>query len=115
MKKIITSALLVLLSAVTFAQKVEGRWTTTIETNNGPYTFWADYAVNGHTITGKLSSVDGSVKIYNGKINGDEFEYNFELNYYTIKHKGRLVDGNLIIKSISENREGEFTMTRVEE
>ena len=115
MKTFFISAFLVLLCTFTFAQTVEGRWTTTIETNNGPYTFYADYLVKGDTITGKLSSIDGSVNIYNGKINVDEFEYNFDLNYNVIKHEGKLVDGNLEIKSISDNGEADFTMTPVKE
>ena len=115
MKKIIISAFLVVLCAATFAQNVEGAWTTTIETNNGPYTFNAEYVVKGDTITGKLYSVDGKVKIYNGKINGDEFEYNFDLDVYQIKHEGRWVDGELKMKSISDNGESEFTMTPLKE
>ena len=115
MKKIIIPALLMLLSTAVFAQKVEGTWTTTFETDNGDYTVFAEYKVSGDTISGKLYSVDGKVKIYNGIIKGDEFEYNFELNYNTIKHEGKLVDGELKIKSISDNRESEFTMTPVKE
>ena len=115
MKKFILSALLMLLCTAIFAQKVEGTWTTTIETENGEYTFFAEYNVEGEVITGKLYSVDGQVKIYNGKINGTEFEYTFELNYYTIKHVGKLVDGELKMKSITDEGDSEFTMTAVKE
>ena len=115
MKKIILPALFMLLCTATFAQKVEGTWTTTIETENGEYTFFAEYKVSGDAISGKLYSVDGQVKIYDGKIKGNEFEYKFELNYYTIKHVGKLVDGELKIKSISDNGESEFTMTAVKD
>jgi hypothetical protein len=59
--------------------------------------------------------VDGSVRIYNGKIHGNEFEYNFELNYYLIKHEGKLVDEKLEMKSISDGEEWEFTMTPLNE
>lgn len=115
MKKIILPALFMLLCTITFAQNIEGTWTTTVETDNGPYTFFAEYKVSGDTISGKLYSVDGKVKIYDGKIQGKEFEYKFELNYNTIKHVGKLVDGELKIKSISENGESEFSMTAVKE
>ncbi len=114
MKKIIISAFLMVLCTVVFAQKVEGTWTTTVETDNGPYTFNAEYVVKGDTITGKLFSIDGKVKIYNGKINGNEFEYNFDLNNSQIKHVGKLAEGKLKIKSISDNGEAEFTMTPAE-
>lgn len=115
MKKITIAAILMLLSTAIFAQTVEGTWTTTIETDNGEYTFFGEYKVDGEVITGKLYSFDGEVKISNGKIKGTEFEYTFELNYYTIKHEGKLVDGELKMKSITDEGESEFTMTAVKE
>ena len=114
MKKIIISTFLMLMCTITFAQKVEGKWVTTIETDNGPYTFYADYVVKGDTITGRLSSVDGSVEIYNGKIKGDEFEYAFQIDYNELKHAGKWVDGKLEVKSSGDYGKGKFTMTRVE-
>lgn len=104
-----------MLFAITFGQNVEGVWTTTIDTDNGPYTFYAKYLVKSDTITGKLYSMDGKVKIYDGKISGDEFEYNFDLDYYKIKHEGKWVDGELKMKSISDDGESEFTMVPYEE
>ena len=114
MKKIFVSVILVLFcSTLVFASKVEGKWTTTIETDNGPFTFFADFIVKGEIITGTLSSDMGSVEISNVKIVGDEFEYTFEIEYSTMKHKGKLVDGKLEIKSSGEYGDNEFTMTRV--
>ena len=114
MKKRIFSFLLFLFcSTFLFASGIEGKWTTTIETDNGPFTFYAEYSVKGETITGTLSSDMGSVEISNGKVNGDEFEYTFELDYNTIKHTGKLVDGKLKIKSGADYGDSEFTMTRV--
>jgi hypothetical protein len=115
MKKIFVSVILVLFcSTMVFASEFEGKWTTTIETDNGPFTFYADYVVKGEIITGSLSSDMGSVEISNGKIVGDEIEYTFEIDYTTMKHKGKLVDGKLEIKSSGgDYGEFEFTMTRV--
>lgn len=113
MKKLFVSAILVFLfSAALFAANVEGKWYATIETENGPFSFTADYVVKGDVISGALSSDMGSVEIANGKITGDEFEYTFEIDYNTYKHKGKLVDGKLKIKSGGPNGEIEITMTR---
>jgi len=116
MKKVLISTMLLFFcSTLVFASsKVEGKWKTTIETDNGPFTFYAEFTVKGDKITGTLSSDMGSVEIENGKINGDEFEYTFELDYNTMKHKGKLVDGKLKIKSGGDYDDFEFTMTRVE-
>lgn len=114
MKKIFVSAILFLFCiTMVFASNVQGKWTTTLETDNGPFTFTAEYTVKGEVITGTLSSDMGSVEIENGKINGDEFEYTIEIDYATSKHKGKFVDGKLQIKSTGDYGEFDFTMTRV--
>ena len=115
MKKIVlTSVVLFLFSGLLFASGVEGKWTATIKTENGDFTFYADYVVKDNVITGKLTSDMGSVDIKNGKIEGDSFEYTFEIDYNTIKHKGTLTDGVLKIKSSGDYGESEFEMKRVE-
>ncbi len=113
MKKKALTTLFIFLCTITFAQNLNGTWTTTLDTENGPYTFYAELKADGDALTGRLYSVDGSVNISEGKINGNEFEYKFLLNYNEIKHEGKLVDGDLKIKSTSENGDGEFTMKRV--
>jgi len=116
MKKIFVSSILLFFCiSMALASKVEGKWTTTIETDNGPFTFTAEYKVEGEVITGTLSSDMGSVDIQNGKIDGDEFEYTIEIDYSTSKHKGKLVDGKLEIKSSGDYGDFEFKMTRVKE
>lgn len=113
MKKFIVSAVLVLLcSTALFASKVEGKWYATIETDNGPFSFTAEYVVVADKISGTLSSDMGAVEITDGKITADEFEYSFKIDYNTIKHKGKLVDGKLVIKSSGDYGDSEFTMTR---
>ncbi len=113
MKKFLVSAVLVLLcSTALFASKVEGKWFTTIETDNGPFSFSSEFVVAGDKITGTLASDMGSVEITDGKITGDEFEYSFLIEYNTIKHKGKVIDGKLIIKTSGSYGDSEFTMTR---
>jgi hypothetical protein len=113
MKTIIISTLLLLISTITFAQNLEGTWTATIDTQDGPFTFYAEFNVEGDTLTGRLYSDYGSVNIYNSKIDGNEFEYNFDIDYTKYKQEGKLVNGELKIKSISDNGELEVTMTPV--
>jgi hypothetical protein len=112
-KRIISFLLLLFCSSVLFASGIEGKWTATIETDNGPFTFYAEYVVKGEVITGTLYNDQGSIEISNGKINGDEFEYTFELDYNKFKHTGKLVAGKLKIKSSGDYGESEFTLTRV--
>ena len=116
MKKILVSAILLLFcSSIAFASDIDGKWKATIETDNGPFTFYADFTVSGEKITGTLSSDMGSVEISNGKIEGNLFSYTFYIDTNEMKHEGKLVDGKLIIKSSGDYSESEFTMTRVKE
>lgn len=114
-KRIISFLVLIFCSTVLFASGIEGKWKTTIQTNNGPFTFYADFQVKGEVITGKLYNEMGTVEIYNGKINGDKFEYKFQLDYNELKHVCKLVDGKLKITSSGSDNDFEFTMVRVKE
>ena len=115
MKKIAFTVLCLVFSTLTFAQNIEGTWTATIDTDNGPFTFYAEFELNDEgELTGRLYSDAGSVFIYDSKIDGDTFEYFFDLDYYRLKHEGKIVDDKLEIKMIGENNESEITMTRVE-
>lgn len=114
MKKLLTTLLItVLFCSVLLASEIEGKWTATIETDNGPFTFFAEYVVSGDTITGTLSSEMGSVQIKNGKINGNEFEYTFEIDYYKFTHKGKLESEKLIIQSSGDYGNSTIEMIRV--
>lgn len=113
MKKLFILAVFMLATTVIFASKVEGKWTATIDTDNGEFTFTAEYVVKDGKIAGTLSSDMGSVEIESGKVNGDEFEYSFYIDYSKITHKGKLVDGKLKIKSSGDYGDSEFEMTPV--
>ena len=112
MRKILAFTIALLFSTVLFASELEGKWKATVDTDNGPFTFYAEFVVKGELLTGTLSSDMGSVEITDGAIKGNEFEYKFELDYNTIKHTGKLVDGKLKIKS-GGDYEMEFEMTKV--
>lgn len=113
MKKFLMLAVLLLTTTILFASKVEGKWTTTIETDNGEFTFTAEYVVKDGKITGTLASDMGSVEIESGTIKGEEFEYSFYIDYNKMTHKGKLVEGKLKVKSSGDYGDSEFEMTRV--
>lgn len=113
MKRFSILVVLLLTTTILFASKVEGKWTATIDTDNGSMTFFADYVVKDGKISGTLSSDMGSLEIEPGKITGDEFEYSFYIDYNKMTHKGKLVDGKLKIKGSGDYGDSEFEMTRV--
>ena len=113
MKKLFILTVMLLTTTILFASEIEGKWTTTIDTDNGPFTFTAEFAVKDGKITGTLASDMGSVEIEEGTVKGDEFEYSFYIDYNKYTHKGKLVVDKLKIKSATDNGDMEFEMTRV--
>ncbi len=116
MKRILISMVVLLFCGTAlFAGEIQGKWKATIETDNGPFSFTAEYKTEGEKISGTLSSDMGSVTISEGVVKGDEFEYSFYIENSLIKHKGKLVNGELKIKSSGDYGESEFTMTPVKQ
>ena len=116
MKKFFASVIVVLItSTFLFASEVEGKWITTIETENGPFTFSVIYKVEGEKLSGTFYSESGTLDFYDGNISGEEFEYTFYIDSSFFKHQGKLVDGKLVIKSSGDYGDFEYTMTRVKE
>ena len=73
---------LLLVAAPAFAADVDGKWTGSIDTPNGPielnYTFKAD----GLKLIGSTTGPDGSmIAIKNGKIDGDKISFALELSF----------------------------------
>lgn len=113
MKSLFFVSVFLFATTFLFASEIEGKWTATIESDNGPMTFFADYVVKDGKITGTLSNDMGEVEIETGAVNGDEFEYSFYLDYNKITHKGKLLDGKLKVKGSGDYGDSEFEMTRV--
>jgi hypothetical protein len=72
---------LLLVSAPAFAAPVDGDWSGSLDTPNGPvmisYTFKAD----GTTLTGTTTGMDGAkIAIKNGKIDGNNISFTLDLD-----------------------------------
>ena len=115
MQKIfISTVLLIFCSTMVFAaDKVAGTWDASIETENGPFEFQIVYNVEGAKISGRFVTDMGDLEFGPGKITGKEFEYEFEFDYTTYKHKGILInDDEILIKQTKDGETTEFTIKR---
>ena len=80
--KIRALALVLLLAATpAFAADVDGKWSGSIDTPNGPvqvvYTFKAD----GATLSGSTTGPDGAaVALKNGKVDGDKISFSMDIS-----------------------------------
>lgn len=116
MKKIFVSAFLMLFcSTILFATKIDGKWAASIDTDNGTFEFTLTYKVDGEKLSGILSSDMGELEFTDGKIAGDTFEYKFEIEGYSITHKGKVLnDKEIKISSSGDYGENEFTIKKIE-
>lgn len=117
MKKILVSTFLMLFcSTFLFASGIEGKWSASIETDNGDFSFTITYNVDGENLSGIISSDMGDVTFKDGKIEGDTFKYEFYLDSYTISHEGKVLnDKEIKIKSSGDYGDSEFTIKKIEE
>jgi hypothetical protein len=95
--------------------KLNGRWEGKITRQNGEemklvYTF----KVDGEKLTGKSESPRGEREISEGKVKGDEFSFNVELdNGNKIEYQGKVSDNKINLKSKAPWGEREITLSRV--
>lgn len=118
MKKIfISTVILFFCSTMVFAaDKVAGTWDVSIETDNGPFEFQIVYKVEGEKISGTFVTEMGDLEFSNGKIDGKEFEYDFEFDYTTYTHKGKMINKDeILIKQTKDGETNEFTIKRAKE
>jgi hypothetical protein len=79
--KIFAAALLILLgSMVAYAQKLDGTWKGSRSGPNGDFELTFTFKVMGDSLGGDVTSQMGSLPLENGKIHGNEFSYDINLN-----------------------------------
>ena len=108
---------LVLVTSPAFAADIDGKWTGSLDTPNGPvqlnYTFKAD----GATLTGSTSAPDGSaVPIKDGKIDGKKVSFSLTLDFgggpTTFLYTGEVSPTELKLHSEFMNMPIDFTLKK---
>ncbi len=99
MKSIIPALMFLLASTVAFAN-IDGNWTGSIDSPNGPVQLSFLFKTDGSTLTGSSTGPDGSTTpLNNGKIDSDKISFDitvdFQGNPVTFKYTG-VVSGNEI-------------------
>lgn len=115
MKKFFFSTAMILFcSTLLFASKIDGKWAASVDTDNGTFEFTLTYKVEGDTISGTLASKMGELEFTDGKASGDTFEYKFDIEGYSITHKGKVLNDNEIkINSSGDYGENEIVIKRI--
>ena len=113
MKTCITVLLLFVLSIASNAQKLDGKWKGKFSGPNGDVDLTFTFKVNADTLSGDVSSQMGTLQLENGKVNGNDFSFDINVNGNEISNTG-VLDGDTV-KLSSPRREQPMILTRESE
>ena len=78
----ILASLLILMAAPAFAADVDGKWSGSLDTPNGPVQVSFQFKADGNTLTGTTTGPDGnSVALKNGKVDGEKISFSFDVSF----------------------------------
>lgn len=73
---------LLLAASPAFAHDVDGKWTGSIDTPNGPVTINYVFKADGKKLTGTTTGPDGNtIKIMDGKVDGNNIAFSLTLSF----------------------------------
>ncbi len=89
---------LLLAASAAFAADVDGKWSGSLDTPNGPVQVSFLFKADGTTLTGTTTGPDGnSIALKNGKVDGDKISFSFDVSFgadpTTFNYTG-VVNGN---------------------
>ena len=113
MKYCITFLLLLILSIALNAQKLDGNWKGKMITSNGDLELLFTFRVNADSLSGNVTSERGTLPLENGKVNGNEFSFDVNVNGEVFRNTGVLVGD--IIKLNSPRIEQPMELSKVKE
>jgi hypothetical protein len=84
---------LFVLSSVTFAADVDGKWTGSISTPGGDFPVGFAFKADGAKLTGTMQGMDGmDIAIKDGKVDGANISFNVTLDFggmpFMLSYKG---------------------------
>ncbi len=93
MKTCITVLLFLALSITGLAQNLDGSWKGKMSTPNGDMDLTFTFKVDADSLTGNVESNMGTLPIVNGKVDGNKFTFDVDVNGQVIHHTG-VLDSN---------------------
>ncbi len=73
---------LLLLAAPAFAADIDGKWTGSLTTDNGPVELSYVFKADGKALSGSTMGPDGSsIPLKNGTINGDKITFSIDVDF----------------------------------
>jgi hypothetical protein len=106
-----------LFAAPAFAAGVDGDWSGSLDTPNGPVQISYSFKANGTTLTGTTAGPDGSkVAIKDGKIDGDKISFAVDFDMggtaTTFKYTGVVSADGIALSSDFQGQAFNFTVKK---
>jgi hypothetical protein len=95
MKTGITFLLLLVFSISISAQDLDGNWRGTMAGPDGDFELVFSFKVDEDSLTGDVTSAMGTLPLENGKVNGNEFSFDVNVNGQVISNTG-ILDGDIV-------------------
>ena len=95
MKAYITFLLLLVLSISGNGQKLDGSWKGTMTGPNGDFELLFTFKVDADSLSGNVTSEMGSILLEKGKVNGNEFSFDVNVDGQIISNTG-ILEGDSI-------------------
>ena len=113
MKTLIALIVLLAVSMTANAQKLDGKWKGNMSGPNGDFELTFTFKVVGDSLGGEVTSQMGSIPLANGKVNGNEFSFDVNVNGQVFSNTG-VFDGDTV-KLSSPRRDEPMILSRVNE
>ena len=113
MKTSITVLLLLVLALTANAQKLDGKWKGTMSGPNGDFELTFTFKVVGDSLDGNVTSQMGNLPLENGKINGNDFSFDVNVNGQVFSNSG-ILEGDTVKLKVPR-MEQPMELTRVKE
>ena len=113
MKTLISILFLIVLGITCNAQNLDGKWKGKMSGPNGDMDLLFTFKVDADSLNGNVSSDMGTLPIENGKVNGNKFSFDVNVNGQLFSNTG-VLDGD-IIKLTSPSIEQPIVLNRVKE
>ncbi len=108
---------LLLVSSVAFAGGIDGKWTGSIDSPNGPVQVNYEFKSEGAKVTGTTMGPDGStLALKNVKVDGDKISFSLDLDFgqgpTTFNYTGVIQAGQMKLHSEFMGMPIDFTLKK---
>jgi len=114
-RSLLTLTLVLGLAVSALAADLNGKWSGSVETPNGPLELTYEFKAEGETLSGTVTSAMGSLPISNGKVTGDVLTWDVALDSGKITHEAKVntTGDEIAVKATGDWGVAEYVVKKV--